>query len=167
MESWKITIAEGIRSYSRSGKKDIKIVTNNKKTGKEVAQAIVTGVNASYPLSTDFKGISANQNNHWWWTVGAEAIAGLLVIPGAGASTVAGIQAANSSMKEFYVNTGSKQAQEEFIERLGKVIAEVNEYKNTTAPVVTQDDDRGLGNNTVLIIAVVLIVAALVWALWK
>lgn len=164
MESWKITIAEGIRSYSRSGKKDIKIVTNNKKTGREVAQAIVTGVSVSYPLSTDFKGISANQNNHWWWTVAAEY---LIRIPGAGASTVAGVQAINSSMKEFYVNTGSKQAQDEFIERLGKVIAEVNEYKNTTVPVVPQDDDRGLSNNTVLIIAVVLIVAALVWALWK
>lgn len=164
MESWKITIAEGVRSYSRSGKKDIKIVTNNKKTGKDVAQAIVTGVNASYPLSTDFKGISANQNNNWWWTVAAEALIG---IPGAGASTVAGIQAINSSMKEFYVNTGSKQAQDEFIERLGKVIAEVNEYKNSAAAAVPEDTPRGLGNNTVLLIAAVLIVAALVWALWK
>lgn len=156
MESWKITIAEGIRSYSRSGKKDIKIVTNNKKTGKEVAQAIVTGVNASYPLSTDFKGITANQNNHWWWAL----------LPGA-VEIVAGIQAINSSMKEFYVNTGSKQAQDEFIERLGKVIAEVNEYKNSAAAAVPEDTPRGLGNNTVLLIAAVLIVAALVWALWK
>lgn len=156
MESWKITIAEGISSYSRSGKKDIKIVTNNKKTGKEVAQAIVTGVNASYPLSTDFKGITANQNNHWWWAL----------LPGA-VGIVAGIQAINSSMKEFYVNTGSKQAQDEFIERLGKVIAEVNEYKNSAAAAVPEDTPRGLGNNTVLLIAAVLIVAALVWALWK
>lgn len=161
MESWKITIAEGIRSYSRSGKKDIKIVTNSKKTGKEVAQAIVTGVNASYPLSTDFKGITANQNNNWWLIpfVGP-------LLPGA-VETVAGIQAINSSMKEFYVNTGSKQAQDEFIERLGKVIAEVNEYKNSAAAAVPEDAPRGLGNNTVLLIAAVLIVAALVWALWK
>lgn len=161
MESWKITIAEGIRSYSRSGKKDIKIVTNNKKTGKEVAQAIVTGVNASPPLSTDFKGITANQNNNWWLIpfVGP-------LLPGA-VETVAGIQAINSSMKEFYVNTGSKQAQDEFIERLGKVIAEVNEYKNSAAAAVPEDTPRGLGNNTVLLIAAVLIVAALVWALWK
>lgn len=161
MESWKITIAEGVRSYSRSGKKDVKIVTNSKKTGKEVAQAIVTGVNASYPLSTDFKGITANQNNNWWLIpfVGP-------LLPGA-VETVAGIQAINSSMKEFYVNTGSKQAQDEFIERLGKVIAEVNEYKNSAAAAVPEDAPRGLGNNTVLLIAAVLIVAALVWALWK
>lgn len=159
MESWKITIAEGVRSYSRSGKKDIKIVTNNKKTGKEVAQAIVTGVNASYPLSTDFKGITNNNNKVWW---------AMLVDPtGAIGTTIAGWQVANSGTKEFFVKTGSKQAQDEFIERLGKVIAEVNEYKNSAAAAVPEDTPRGLGNNTVLLIAAVLIVAALVWALWK
>ena len=162
MDSWKITIAEGITSYSKSGKKNVKIVTKDKKTGGEVAQAILTGVNASYPLSTDFKGITrVNPNNTKILGIVEE-----ILVPGI--PTVTLINAASGSgYKEFFVKTGSKQAQEEFIERLGKVIGEVNEYKNTTAPVVTQDDNRGLGNNTVLIIAVVLIVAALVWALWK
>ena len=163
MEDWKITIAEGITSYSKSGKKDVKIVTKDNKTGKEVAKAITTGVNASYPLSTDFKGITANQNNNWWLIpfVGP-------LLPGA-VETVAGIQAINSGMKVFYVNTGSKQAQDEFIERLGEVIAEVNEYKNSSLAPVTSggNDDDTRRKNILLIAAAVLIIAAIVWALWK
>lgn len=161
MEDWKLTLADGIVSYKKAGKKDVKIVTKSNKVGKQVAQAILTGC-SSKALSTDFKGITANQNNNWWLI----PVVGPL-LPGA-VETVAGVQALNSGMKEFYVNTGSKQAQAEFIERLGKVLNEVNEYKNSSAvPVSTPQPEGGLSNNTILIIAAVLIVAAIVWALWK
>lgn len=164
MEDWKVTIAEGVVSYSKSGKKNVKVVTKDKKTGGEVAKAVLTGVNASYPLSTDFKGITrVNPDN----TKLLGAIEEILV---PGIPTITLINAATGSgYKEFFVKTGSKQAQDEFIERLGKVIAEVNEYKNSTPVAVTSggNDSDTRRNNILLIAAAVLIIAAIVWALWK
>ena len=163
MEDWKVTIAEGVVSYSKSGKKNVKIVTKSKKVGGEVAQAVLTGA-SNQALSTDFKGITrVNPDNTKILGVIEE-----ILVPGI--PTITLINAATGSgYKEFFVKTGSKQAQDEFIERLGKVIAEVNEYKNSTPVAVTSggNDSDTRRNNILLIAAAVLIIAAIVWALWK
>lgn len=138
MEDWKITLSEGILSYSKMGKKKVQIKCADNATGKQVAQAVTVGVQ-SYPLSTDFKKIEK------------------------------GI-----SYKDFAVVTGSWQAQEEFIERLERVLREVNDYKNKLTPAATGTSDADPKDlqdtkkkNRLLIFAAIVIVAVIVWALWK
>lgn len=170
MESWKLTLADGIVSFSKSGKKNIQIVTKDSTTGQQVAQAIITGVKTGNPpLSTDFKGVSRSDPDNWNRAMWGSFFLG---DPLAVYSTTLAIQGLNSWSKEFYVETGSKEGQEEFIERLERVLAEVQRYKNgasnptpTTSTAITEQSVSK--SNTTLIIVAIVAVAAIVWALWK
>lgn len=164
MEDWKITLAEGIVNYSKSGKKDVKITTKDNKTGAQVAQAMSANMQH---LCADFKKITKNNNKNWSWGVVAEALVAPLA-PGAGISTVAGAQAIQSGWKTFYVVTGSKQAQQQLMNNIKKVKNEVSEYKNASpAPQPVEEEKSLLSDNKTLVIAVLIIVALLIWALWK
>lgn len=150
MQDWKITIAEGIVSYTQSGSKDVKIVTKDNKTGAAVAQAMQANMKQ---LCADFKKITKNNNNVWW----------LAALDG---GTTALYQATQSGWKTFFVQTGSKQAQEQLMNNIKKVKSEVSEYKNGAVDIEPSSivEETGIGKY-VWIVAAVLAVAAIVWAL--
>lgn len=164
MQDWKITIAEGIISYSKSGSKDVKIVTKDNKTGAAVAQAMQANMKQ---LCADFKGISRSKQQNWWNVGLAEAIIG---IPGVGSGALAGIYGTSalvgSGWKTFFVETGSKQAQEQLMNNIKKIKSEVSEYKNGAVDIEPSSivEETGIGKY-VWIVAAVLAVAAIVWAL--
>lgn len=164
MQDWKITIAEGIVSYSKSGKKNVKIVTKDNKTGAAVAQAMQANMKN---LCADFKGMSKYNKNNWSY-----ALIGSLVDPLAAFSTAGLASAVGSGWKTFYIQTGSWQAQEQLMNNIKKVKTEVSEYKNTAAdptPVAT-DDPKGNDeqkNSYLWIGAAIIAVILIVWALRK
>lgn len=165
MEDWKLTIAEGIVSYSKSGKKNVKITTSNNKTGAAVAQAMQSNISK---LCADFKGMSKYNKKNWSY-----ALLGSLVDPLAAFSTAGLASAVGSGWKTFYIQTGSWQAQEQLMNNIKKVKNEVSEYKNTKfepSPTDTADDKGGNGDQTnswLWIGAAVMAVVLIIWALKK